>query len=1054
MSGTPSRGSGGRRPEISLRRLAPLAAQPPRLDEAQQRVVRHPGGPLLVLAGPGTGKTTTIVEAVAARVARGLPVESLLVLTYSRKAAAQLRARIAARLGVVTRSPFALTFHAYAYGLCRREAARGGLPEPRLLSGPEAELTVRRLLLGEVEEGAPGWPDSLRPALPTRGFGRELTDFLARAREQGLDGETLAGLGADRDRPDWVAAGRFWSRWAEVESLQTGGPGLSYGDLIVRAIELLAYGEAGTEERARIRGVFVDEYQDVDPGQERLLRTLAGGGRDLVAVGDPDQSIYGFRGADVGALLRFPDSFPRLDGRPAPVVALSVSRRCGAVLLAGSRRVAERLPAAPGAAHRALDPAPGTPSGEVAVHLAASTAQEAGYVADVLRRAHLLEGVPWRRMAVLVRSVVRSAAPLRRALAAARVPVVVAGDEVPLATEPAARALLLALSAAVDPDGFDEPSAQELLAGPLGGIDPLAARRWTRRLTAAFGAEPLHRVIQRPELLEQAPPPTSEAEAVDRVTRAVAAARAAAGGSAEDVLWALWSATGLSASWERSALAGGPRGAEADRALDAVVALFEAAGRFADRLPGAGAAVFLADLAGQQIPGDASYERTPAGDGVRLMTAHRAKGLEWDLVVVAGLQEGVWPDLRVTGTLLGTDELADVTAGREPSRVGALSAALAEERRLFYVATTRARRRLYLTAVAGSEDTEERPSRFIAEFVPAAADAAPVPPPRPLSLPALVGELRSVVCDPARGDRSAAAEELARLAEAGVPGADPADWYSLTDVSDRSPVAPPDALVRISPSAVDAFGRCALRWFLEQPAAARTESTAKQAIGGVVHALAASVGEAELDGKPVPDLEELTARLDVIWPELDLGGPWYSRRLRDEAVAALARFLDWRRENPRRLLGVERDFAVQVGRADLTGRVDRLEQTETGAAVVVDLKTGGQPARDRDLPRHGQLGSYQVAADNGAFGPQAHGSGGAELVQLGRGSLRGIARVQQQPPLADDPDPDWAAELLARTAAGMGGAVFAATPGEDCGHCKLHAVCPAMPEGRRVGGLP
>src|SRR5215211_4729195 len=142
-----------------LVRRPPSRATAPVLDDRQRRVVEHPGGPLLVLAGPGTGKTTTIVEAVVDRVAgRGLDPEQVLVLTFSRKAAAELRGRITARLGRATKEPLARTFHSYAFGLLRREAALHGEPAPRLLSGPEQDLVVRDLLAGDLDAGAGGWP--------------------------------------------------------------------------------------------------------------------------------------------------------------------------------------------------------------------------------------------------------------------------------------------------------------------------------------------------------------------------------------------------------------------------------------------------------------------------------------------------------------------------------------------------------------------------------------------------------------------------------------------------------------------------------------------------------------------------------------------------------------------------------------------------------------------------------------------------------------------------------------------------------------------------------
>jgi ATP-dependent exoDNAse (exonuclease V) beta subunit len=548
---------------------------------------------------------------------------------------------------------------------------------------------------------------------------------------------------------------------------------------------------------------------------------------------------------------------------------------------------------------------------------------------------------------------------------------------------------------------------------------------------------------------------------MDRLSRLMRAIRttvagAAGTGTAEQVLWALWETSGLARRLEQESLSGGARGALADRSLDAVLALFDAAARYVDRLPHGSVLGFVDDVEAQEVPGDTLAQRTPEGDAVRVMTAHASKGLEWPLVVVAGVQEGVWPDLRLRGSLLGADDLATATASPHPgppdptTRTDRRAELLAEERRLFYVAATRARDRLVVTAVAGSE--EDRPSRFVEELgagLPERVSAVG----RPLTGSGLVAELRHVAAtsdDPAL--REAACRRLAmaaRLDAEHVPhvaSAHPDRWWGLAPLSEAAPLVGEGETVRVSPSKVESFDTCSLRWFLESAVGVAGSSGPAQVVGSLVHALA-ELGS----GADALDEAALTARLDEVLPELDLGAPWMVRRRRSEAVEQLRRFLDWQRAGARELVGTE--LAVEVplsGSAVLSGRVDRLERDPDGRAVVVDLKTGTTKPSRADLARHPQLGVYQLAVALGAFAEQ-HGltePGGAALLQLKTGKK---ADEQLQPALADDDDPDWARGLVERVVEGMSGSDFPATVNEHCARtCAVRASCPAWPEGESV----
>ncbi|MGX4652278.1 PD-(D/E)XK nuclease family protein [Micromonospora sp. SCSIO 07396] len=1097
-----------------------------RHDPLQAEVVAHTDGPMLVLGGPGTGKTGTLVEAVAARVAEGVDPERLLVLTFSRRQATGLRQRIEARIAadghLVLREPLVRTFPAYAFGLLRRAAAERGEPSPRLLTGPEQDLIIRELLdvVGDEPDDDPvGWPDDLLPALRTRAFAAQLRDLLMRAAERGVGPVELARLGEKLGRADWPAAARFLREYVAVLALRDVGNrgSVAYDPAeLVRAATgmLLDDPELLTAERRRLAHVYVDELADTDPAQQDLLVVLAGGGRSLVAFADPDSSTYAFRGADPAVVTAFPHRFRTASGAPAAQVTLTTSYRAGAVLLGATGRLARRLRGPAG--HRRLRPLPDAPPGSVEVRTFRSATGEAAWLAHALRSAHLLDGVPWSAMAVLVRSTHLHLPSLRRALHTAGVPTVVHGEDLPLHLQPAVAPLLLLLRCALEPARLDEESAIALLHSPLGGADPLAERRLRQGLRALA----LARGDRRPsgELIVEALADPAELAGIERrwvepartVAELLATARTAAavpGATAEDVLWAVWDASGLAERWagaiNRGRAATGEhetaqrwRAEAADRDLDAVLVLFDAAARFVDRLPGARTEVFLDHVLGQDLPADTLAASADRGEAVRLLTAHAAKGLEWDLVAVAGVQEGVWPDLRLRGSLLGSERLVDVLAGRadgtgtRASLVGQTSALLDEERRLFHVAVTRARRRLLVTAVAsaavGGDDHEEQPSRFLHELGVTGQDgdgptrSGPTPPagepgkagedlpggpgdepeegptrelpvgrpPRALTLSALVAELRTAIVDPAASvaRRRAAAAELARLAAAGIPGAHPDDWWGLRSLSDDRPLADEGEPVRVTPSGMESALRCSLRWLLERHGGSGPASAA-QGVGNLVHAAAMLAEDASADRTAL--LEYVAARFDAI----ELAARWMVGPERERAEAMVDKLLRWLAGNPRRLLAIEHEFAVRLDDPtrpiELTGRVDRLEVDADGRLVVIDLKTGkSTTVTEREMAEHPQLGAYQAAVEAGGFAEFGDEAGGAALVQLGTGGKD--AREQTQAAAGQGPEAGWATALVRRTADTMAASTFAAVANAKCRVCPVRTSCPVSGQGRQV----
>jgi len=1059
----------------------------PELDVFQQSVVDHEAGPLLVLAGPGTGKTTTLVEAIVDRIEhRGVPPDEVLALTFSRKAAEQLRDRVTARLGRTLSTTLSSTFHSFAYGLLRAYGPQDLYDGPlRLLSAPEQDVVLQRLLTHEAESVR--WPSSLDRAVGTRGFAREVQTVLARAREKGLDPADLVALGRAEDEPAWAAAGAFMEQYLDVLDSESA---VDYPELITRAVAFAETAEVRERLRRQFSWVFVDEYQDTDPAQVRLLQALAGDGRNLVAVGDPDQSIYGFRGAEVRGILDFPREFRTSEGERAPTVALRVTRRFGPVLLEASRSVVGRLgtsgsiDAKKFRAFRNPEPT-ATPfgPGRVEVRTFDTARSETEHIADLLRRAHLEDGIPWSQIAVLVRSGRASIPPLRRSLAAAGVPVEVASDDTPLVHEPAVAALLDALRAVVNldnddrshPDYLGHDRVDSLLASPLAGLDAAEVRALARslrarekRVAAETGRAPRPSAeLLREALLEPGRIAGVEGSPATKLVRLGALlheARAALddGGTAEEVLWTLWSGT----RWPRRLRAmvdeGGAAARMAHRDLDALCALFDAAARAEEKRGHTSVVNFLATLTAQQIPADTLAERGVRGDAVRLLTAHRAKGLEWRFVVVAQVQDGAWPDLRRRSTLLQADRIG-VDGALPPTTTATL---LAEERRLFYVACTRASQRLLVTAVESPEEDGDQPSRFLDEL-DVGRTSVKGRPARPLSLAGLVAELRRAASDPDRspGLRRAAARRLAHLAIASAhdrrlaPHADPATWWGTRGRSlAAAPIRSADEPVTLSASALESILACPAKWFLEREAGGASPSTAAQGFGLVVHALADRIGKGELT-----DTDDLMSYVDRVWGQITFRTPWSRSRERKEVEAALARFVAWHsRPGARTVVATEEHLTAEVTLPDgqqvrLNGYADRLELDEDGRVVVIDLKTSKSPPTDKDMPTNAQLGLYQYAVDNGAVDEllDAHPgrpegpvrAGGAELVQLRR-EVKGGAKVQSQAPQEPDEDGHLPVEKqLMEAVRVVRGEEFRARAGGHCDYCAFHAICPVKGAG-------
>jgi superfamily I DNA/RNA helicase/RecB family exonuclease len=1016
---------------------------------ASPRVITDPAtrGAVRLIGGPGTGKTTLLVDAAAAHIAAGVDPESVLLLCPTASCAVRTRRALSTALAsrggpAVIRQPLVRTLHSYAFAVLRSAAQRAGSPPPRLVTGTEQDGIIRELLAGDLADGpnaAVVWPESLRPALATAGFANQLRDLLARCAERGVDGPALERIGRLNGRPEWVAAAQFARQYEHVMLLRAAAgraapqatvPALGAAELVGAALEAFAT-DPGllAAERGRVRLLLVDDVQHLDPQAARLVRVMSAGAALTVVAGDPNQTVFGFRGAEPALLTH--------DGNH--VVTLTTSHRCAPAVARAVCAVASRLPGrTPG---RVID-GTGEEPGSLAVRLASSPHAEAALIADELRRAHLVDNMPWAQMAVIVRSLPHAAAVLPRALGAAGIPVRAPAPAGAPADHPAVRSLLTALAAATE--GLTGENALALVTGPIGRIDPVSLRGLRRSLRRADDSE---KPREFGDLLVDAltiagrTHPNAYAAALRRVRAVLGAAAQLADEDPRHALWQAWSRSGLQRRWLHARTRGGFVAAQADRDLDAVTALFDIADDYVAHTPGATARGLVEAVAHRSLP---SPDREPPiePDAVAVVSAHAALGREWDLVVIAGLQEGLWPNTVPRGGVLATQELVDVLDGVADT-ASRRAPVLADERRLLVSALGRARRRVLITAVDNDADDVAVPSMFVEELRgPAEDGGAPTVPahaPRVLTATALIGRLRAVVCSPedavADGVRHCAATQLARLAAAGVPGADPASWYGMTAVSTDRPLLD-HGPVTLSPSTLAMIADCPLRWLLERHGGTGGYEL-RSALGSVLHTLIAAEGNTEV---------QLVDQLENVWNALPFDSQWYSRNELVRHRAMLSAFCQWRAQTRHEFTGVgtevDVDGVLPRPRRDLPdvrvrGRIDRLERDGAGRLVVVDVKTGRQPVSKDDAQRHAQLAMYQLAVAAGLL-PTGTQPGGGRLVYLGK---PGIAE-RDQDALTPDAEREWR-QAVHRAAAATAGPEFLARVNDGCGHCPVRSCCPA-----------
>jgi ATP-dependent exoDNAse (exonuclease V) beta subunit len=651
-------------------------------------------------------------------------------------------------------------------------------------------------------------------------------------------------------------------------------------------------------------------------------------------------------------------------------------------------------------------------------------------------------------MAVILRSPGLTASALRRAFSYVGIPV--ASELQALAGNPAIAPFLLLARIAIKAQPLNLDTAERLLMSEFGGADSISLRRIRRAMIAAradgderSGTQLLLDAIDKGEVFIEG------ADSVLRVHELLEKARAVARNKsalADDLLWAIWSnavasdSQKLSDAWRNQSLRPGVRGAAADRDLDAMMQLFESAARYSERFPLSGPAAFIAEIATEDIAGDVITAKGVRPDFVEILTVHSAKGREWDLVAIAGLQEGTWPNLKQRSSLLGAERLVERQRNpdipRDQLDVIAANGLMQDEERLFHVALTRAKGSLFITAV---QRDDEEPSQFFEAIEvmvnktdldePVLTDV-----PRPITAPALVAELRSQL----HGENSQeAAAILKALSENGIYVAQTDSWIGSVALSTDVPVIDADKEVIVSPSGAESFVECGVKWFLQNNGGSDGDSTA-QVLGSAIHAFAAKMVQ-----EPGTTKADLISNLESSWKLIDPESGWVSASHLENAVEMLEKFVDYHSKSTRTVVDAEMRFDVTLGRARIKGSVDRLEVEADGSLFIIDFKTGGSAISVKDAKENLQLASYQVGIAEGGF-TQGVISAGAELVYLGTDAAGATIRSQHTINV------EATKTTLNEIADGMGAATFFATINKRCKGCPVRKSCPVQSDGRTV----
>ncbi|MEA2901321.1 MAG: ATP-dependent helicase UvrD/PcrA [Actinomycetota bacterium] len=627
------------------------------LNPVQREAVTHPGGPLLIIAGAGSGKTRVLTSRVGWLIKeQGVSPFEILAITFTNKAADEMKHRVGALVGPVAQKMWVSTFHSACVRILRRDASRLGYSSSFTIYDQADAERLTAYVLRDLNIDPKKFPP------------RTVHAVISAAKNE------LIGVDAYADRARSIYERRIAEVYREYQRRLGDANAMDFDDLLTKAVELLRKAPDVLEQyQERFKHVLVDEYQDTNKAQNELVKLISNRHRNICVVGDSDQSVYRFRGADIRNILEFEDSFP-----DATMIVLEQNYRSTQTILdAANSVIANNLERKPKALWTEQI------GGElIQRYFAEDEADEAAWAGREMLRLHGSEQWRWSDMAVFYRTNAQSRV-LEEHLVRLNIPYKVVGGTRFYERREVKDALAY-LRAVVNPT--DEVSLRRIVNVPKRGVGDTSIARL--EAWAAAQGRPLVDALAK---AEEAGVGGRALFGIRELVGLLDELRAEGKGPAA-TLETVLRVTGYRAELESE------RSIEAEGRLENLAELVGFAREFEDEATEEGRPGGISEfLEGVSLVAD-SDQLDPDGSSVVLMTLHTAKGLEFDGVFMIGLEDGVFPHLRSLG---------------EPAE-------LEEERRLCYVGITRARRRLYLShawsrMLFGSTQYNP-PSRFLKEI--------------------------------------------------------------------------------------------------------------------------------------------------------------------------------------------------------------------------------------------------------------------------------------------------------------------------------------------------